>query len=159
MQVWTDDRSIQGTHLVEIEMRVDHPPCPWTSYIRRGPTPIGFDKFKDWQDVIRITAEQTMLGRTQLVGPVALEADFFLPLPALPKYLHTNEDKNHTQRQTWLAKHSAMKPDVTNLLKAFEDACNQIIWWDDAQVVKTKVTKQFADYGYTIARIWGLQPR
>ena len=37
------------------------------------------------------------------------------------------------------------KPDVSNLLKAIEDALNGIVWHDDSQIIKVTTEKYYAD--------------
>jgi Holliday junction resolvase RusA-like endonuclease len=138
---------------IAITFNVDWRPCPWTVYTKRGEQPPGFYKFKAWQEVVKAAAIVAMGGRPALCGPVVLEADFYLPLPALPKYLHLDSAKTADKRDAWLAKHLVMRPDATNLLKAFEDACTGLVWKDDSQVVKTVITKQFGNFGCTIATI------
>ena len=46
------------------------------------------------------------------------------------------------------------KPDIDNLCKVVMDSLNKIAYHDDAQVVKTIVTKYYSDYPRVFVQIW-----
>lgn len=39
----------------------------------------------------------------------------------------------------------AVRPDVTKLLRAVEDACTGIVWRDDAQIIEQHATKRYGE--------------
>lgn len=49
------------------------------------------------------------------------------------------------------------KPDIDNLCKVVMDSLNQIAYHDDAQVVKTTVSKFYSDYPRVFVQIWTLE--
>ena len=130
----------------EINFVVWGQPCPWAVYTKQGPEPIGFLKMRAWQGLIIETAREAMKGRPLFTGPIHLEVSFRLGYPL-------RAPKGAAARQRWTAKHLLMKPDNTNLLKAFEDALTGHIWQDDSQVVQTIANKEFRDNAFTIATI------
>lgn len=71
-----------------------------------------------------------------LEGPLHLELAFYVPRP-----------KGHTGKRGLLPSappYPAVRPDITKLVRAVEDALTGIVWRDDAQIVSQHVTK---DYG------------
>ena len=49
------------------------------------------------------------------------------------------------------------KPDIDNLCKVVMDSLNKIAYHDDAQVVKTTVSKFYSDYPRVFVQIWTLE--
>lgn len=41
--------------------------------------------------------------------------------------------------------HPAVRPDITKLLRAVEDACTGVLWRDDAQIVAQHATKAYGE--------------
>lgn len=98
-------------------------PKGWTRPIITTDNP----KSKGWQQLV---AEQAQ-GVAQdglFVGPVLLSAIFCLPRPqSMPKrVLH------HTK-----------KPDLSKLVRALEDALTGILYHDDSQIVRLRVSKVY----------------
>jgi len=127
-------------------------PVPWTVFTRnRAPTP-GFFAMQAWQEQIRAAARSVWQGWPELEGPVRLSFEFWLPWPkSAPKL-------GGAAAGRWEKKHLLMKPDLTNLEKAAEDALKResikhrgkvvryepVILVDDNQVVaKGKSGKYF----------------
>ncbi|MGN5479503.1 RusA family crossover junction endodeoxyribonuclease [Cupriavidus basilensis] len=75
-----------------------------------------------------LAAEQAMEGRPPLAGPLYVEIDIVLAIPA-----------------SWPKKRQALalagrigatkKPDASNILKAIEDGMNGVVFVDDSQIV------------------------
>lgn len=59
--------------------------------------------------------------------PIEVEIEFHLPKPKKPKF------KVH-----------AVRPDIDNFIKSIFDACNGIIWKDDALIWSVKAKKVYA---------------
>lgn len=75
------------------------------------------------------------MGPTEpLSGPLKLTVSFVLPRPKAKTW----------KRKPMLPEWKVEKPDISNLLKSLEDACNGVLWHDDAQVVVCTATKATA---------------
>lgn len=72
-------------------------------------------------------------------GPIAIDVAFFLPRPKM----HYNSKGQVKPR--FEGDLPTCKPDLDNMLKALKDACNGIVWRDDAQIVDVKASKEYAD--------------
>jgi Holliday junction resolvase RusA-like endonuclease len=81
-------------------------------------------------------AEDAMLGRLPMTGPVALDVRVIMDIPA-------------SKPPKWKAKAltgeilPTVKPDFDNLTKLLADAVNKIIWLDDKQVVRHTFDKRY----------------
>ena len=85
---------------------------------------------------IRMMARQAMAGRQPMTGPLRcrIEAVFKIASswPRWKRNLALEGKVAHTS-----------KPDGDNVAKLAKDACNGIVWLDDAQVVELAVCKQY----------------
>lgn len=70
-------------------------------------------------------------------GPLDLIVEFRFPVPdSWPEWKREAALDSRIQH--------TKKPDCSNLVKAIEDACNQVLWHDDGQVCGTIVDKRYA---------------
>lgn len=97
-------------------------------------------RLKPWRAAVAAAAIDAHSGPI-LTGPVRLAVDFHLPRP---KWHHG------TGRNAGTIKPSApplpiVKPDLSKMLRAVEDAMRGIIWRDDSQVVICESAKLYAD--------------
>ena len=100
-------------------------PAPWSVYTRRGKPSLSFQNMQSWQAQIQAAAKVAWAGRPLLAGPVKLDVVFY-------------DAKAH-------------RHDRTNLLKAFEDAIQGIIFKNDVQVTEGTTRKEYRSDGYTVA--------
>ena len=56
-----------------------------------------------------------------------------------------------------IREHPTTKPDLDNLAKTVLDACNGILWADDAQIVRLTLTKVYADVQGTEGVLIGVE--
>lgn len=101
-----------------LSWRIEIPgdPAPWQVYTRQGPPSMGILKCQAWQEQIRAAARSFWHGRAEIEGPVRLSFQFYLPWPEnAPKI-------GGAAANRWEKQHLLMKPDLTNLEKAAEDA-------------------------------------
>lgn len=113
-----------------VAFTVEGLPAPWTSP-RRGrgggsiPTKAS-GRMKAWQDRVKLAATAAMRGRRLIDGPVGLMLDFTMWEDGESWIQVDNYDPEpHLNFK---------KPDLTNLIKATEDALSGIVFKDDCQV-------------------------
>lgn len=78
-----------------------------------------------------------MNGAGLLDGPLVLVVQFYVPRP-----------KSHYGARGLRPSapdYPAVRPDVTKLLRAVEDACTGVVWRDDAQVVEQHAGKSYGE--------------
>lgn len=94
-------------------------------------------KTADWERLVKASVS-SHLGTFCSEGPLAVSLTFHMPMP---KSLHkTVRDCVRLGQGT--AYHS-VRPDADNLAKAILDACNGLLWKDDAQVAELSVRKVY----------------
>lgn len=89
-----------------------------------------------YEGIIRSAAVEAMGERLPLTGPVVMVVLVILPIPS-------SWSKRRQQAAASGALWPAKKPDLTNVLKAIEDACNRVVFADDAQIVEVQIRKRF----------------
>jgi Holliday junction resolvase RusA-like endonuclease len=88
-----------------------------------------------YEGKVALAAQTAMNGRPPVEGPVAVLLDVRLPIPtSWPIKRQMAAELDHTR--------PLGKPDVDNYLKTL-DACNNIVWIDDCQVVTATVVKRY----------------
>lgn len=92
---------------------------------------------RPWKNTV---AAEAILARNGelLQGPLALTVHFYFPRP---KGHHNAKGVVRPSAPQW----PAVRPDTTKLLRAVEDACNQILWRDDAQIVHQTAVKRYGE--------------
>ena len=130
------DRNRASATSKHVFFTVDGKVVPWARAGRRGGfsyTPGHVRKYQDW---VKVCASQAMEGREPLLGAVCLTVYFVLPIASSwPAW------KQEAALQGLVA--PTNRPDLDNMVKAIEDACNLVVWKDDAQVVEMQVNKRF----------------
>jgi Holliday junction resolvase RusA-like endonuclease len=87
-------------------------------------------KTKAYETAIGFAARAAMGGKPPMNGPIHLHVTAFMPMPK----------KMPPERRG----RPTTTPDADNLLKALSDACNKIVWHDDAQIVEATILKQYS---------------
>lgn len=96
-------------------------------------------KTRTYEEIVRLHARRAMKGKKLLTGAVELNVTFYFPIP-----------KNFTKLQreqaiSGVLKHTK-KPDWDNTGKLTSDACNMIVYKDDAQVSDSHVHKRYSEF-------------
>lgn len=101
-----------------------------------------------WRQTLKMLAQQQMMGRVPVTGPVRLEALFLFPRP---KRLQ----KPHNINDVVLCDND--KGDWDNIGKAVSDAFNMVVWMDDCQVTTSFIRRRFAQMNEApgvVVRVW-----
>lgn len=97
-------------------------------------------------EFIRLLAAQEMAGRAPLGGPVSLTLRAVFEVPkSWPK-------KRQAEALTGGVR-PTKRPDISNLVKLVEDALNQVVYADDAQIVSVAAEKCYGPQPLTIVTI------
>ena len=113
---------------------------------RRGAGVVMFtpEKTADYEALVAATAAAALaggmrIGTSQLLdGPLAAMLEMQFPVPA-------SWSKARRARALAGVEWHISKPDADNVAKAVLDACNGVVFRDDAQVVMLTATKQFSE--------------
>lgn len=107
------------------------------------------EKTASYENLVKVKAEEAMQGRSLIDGPVSVDIELYVSPPvswSLKK-----------QRAALLGEtFPTAKPDMDNVIKGLFDACNEIVWKDDKQVVSLMVTKRFAETPRASMRVTAL---
>lgn len=93
-------------------------------------------KNRDWKASVSLTARDAMGENPLLVGPLALDVEFYMP--RLKSHFRANG-----QLKPNAPRFHTTKPDATKLLRSMEDALTGVIWRDDAAIALQKVSKRY----------------
>lgn len=94
-------------------------------------------KTRDWQKIVAYHARKAMSGFPPLIGPVAMSCHFYYQIPE-------SWAAKKKQQAIELEIYPTGRPDLSNLVKSIEDACNGIVYIDDAQICRLEVTKNYS---------------
>lgn len=92
---------------------------------------------RSYEGALRLAAQEVMAGRAPLDGPIKVQVDARMPIPA------SWSKKKRAAALDGLVLPTG-KPDADNLLKAC-DAFNEILFRDDRQIVDVTVRKRYSD--------------
>lgn len=102
------------------------------------------EKTASYENLVRIKAEEAMAGNPPMQGPVAVDITLQVTPPASWSQKKQREAMAGTIYPT-------SKPDADNCLKGIMDACNDVVFLDDKQVVDVVVRKRYA--GTAMAKV------
>ena len=94
---------------------------------------------RPWKTQVAQAAGEAMNGTGLLDGALELSVIFTVPRP-----------KGHfgvRGLRPSAPAYPTVRPDVTKLLRAVEDACTGVVWRDDAQIIEQHAIKRYGDPG------------
>lgn len=104
------------------------------------------EKTRTYEGIIRSIAMDAMTGRLPIEVPVEIELSIIFAVPA-----------SWSQKKRALALAGEMKPakkpDADNVIKAFTDAMNGVVYKDDVQIVKGVFCKVYGPAAMVCATI------
>ena len=94
------------------------------------------EKTQNYEALVKMAAQEAMQGIDPLQGAVKIELQLFVNPPA---------SWSNKKAMSALAGdiYPTTKPDLDNTLKGILDACNDIVWLDDKQVVQATISKRY----------------
>lgn len=108
---------------------------------------------KPWQAAVAAAAADAMSGPL-LAGPLELCLTFTVPRPAG----HFGTGRNAGKVRDSAPALPTVKPDVTKLVRAVEDALTGVVWRDDSQVVSTHAHKVYGEPAGCAVEVLSLEP-
>ena len=109
---------------------------------RRGAGVVMFtpEKTAGYEALVAAAASNAMRAEAGplFTGPLEAVLEMRIPIPASWSKAHKAAALAGTELPT-------SKPDIDNVVKAILDACNGVVFLDDAQVVMLAATKAFSD--------------
>lgn len=104
---------------------------------------------RSYEAALRYAAQETMRNRPLYEGPLSVEVEARMPVPA---------SWSQNKRREALAGHlhPTGKPDLDNILKTL-DALNEVVWRDDKQIVWAQVVKVYSHQPALWVRIMPLR--
>lgn len=127
--------------MTDVSFTVPFAPVPWqragVRWTNRGPRHYTMPETRAWEETVAVYARSAMRGLAPFSGPVGLDLQFSLAIPAgWAIWKREYADRGDVA--------PTVKPDLDNLEKAVKDSLNGIAWVDDAQVVRVQKTKVYA---------------
>lgn len=95
------------------------------------------EKTANFEAQLKYAAQQAMVGKTPMDGPLAL--DMYLVVPIAPSWPKKRQAAARAMQELPIK-----KPDWDNYGKTV-DALNLVVWGDDGQVVDGRVRKRYGD--------------
>ena len=108
-------------------------------FARRGAFTVAYtpEKTASYENLVKVKAEEAMIGYDLIIGAVAVSIQMLITPPA--------SWSQKKQREALAGDiFPTSKPDCDNVLKGLMDACNEIVWKDDKQVVDVVLSKRYA---------------
>lgn len=96
------------------------------------------EKTANYETMVALAAQQAMVGRTLLSGPVEVQMAILLPIPA-------SWSKKKQAAAIAGQVYPTKKPDADNVVKAIFDGINGVVWNDDVQACDIVVRKRYAE--------------
>ena len=99
-------------------------------------------KVKPWREAVKWAALEVLGGASPFVGPLDVEATFYLPRPRS----HYRTGKNAHELRDGAPSYVSKRPDLDKILRSTFDALGEAgVWLDDAQVAVLTAVKCYAD--------------
>ena len=95
------------------------------------------EKTASYESLVKLAARMAMKSAAPMAFPVALSLIVLHPIPKSWSKRRQEAALAGTERPT-------TKPDADNVAKVIADACNGVVWVDDAQVVELHVSKRYS---------------
>ena len=91
-----------------------------------------------YEDLVRMAARAAMAKAPPMEGALSVSIEITMPIPV------SWSKRKQTDALAGLVMPTG-RPDLDNLIKALTDACNGIVWRDDAQIVRLMAEKRHGE--------------
>jgi Holliday junction resolvase RusA-like endonuclease len=109
-------------------------------------------KSRKYEQSVAAVARDVMAGRAPFEGPLSVSLRFRMPIPkSYPKRTRAAMVAGEIAPTT--------KPDLSNLMKAIEDGMNTVVFHDDSQIVRSFVSKIYAEQPGVDVRVEAFAPQ
>ena len=120
-------------------------------FARRGAFTVAYtpEKTASYENLVKIAASQSMNGRALIDGAVSVQLAIYVTPPA---------SWSQKKQRAALAGEvfPTSKPDVDNVVKGIFDACNDVVWKDDKQVVDVAISKRYSIKAQAVVQVRAL---
>lgn len=96
------------------------------------------EKTEEYELKVKLAAKEAMNGYAAISGPVMLELKIYVGIAA-------SWPKKKRELAISGAMYPTKKPDSSNILKAIEDAMNEVSYADDAQITDHHIKRRFSE--------------
>ena len=133
---------------IEVTFTVPGDPVPWARAGAKGALRFTPPRQRAFAKGIKILAKAAMRGREPITGPVELSVKAIYQWP---------QSWSAKKRAEPLARWKTSRPDEDNLKKIVQDALNEIVFVDDAQVCSGHCWKMYGDQAGLLIRVRPLE--
>jgi Holliday junction resolvase RusA-like endonuclease len=133
-------------------------PVPWSppTVIRRG-RPFPDKRMSAWQDYVHLVSQHHP-GRPSL-GPIALDITFLRRTPPGKRHGEVwSQPVVFNPDLGKFTKRGENTPDLTNLLKGFEDGMRNVFYEDDVQVSSSTIRRLYGRRDGVLVRVYEIEP-
>jgi Holliday junction resolvase RusA-like endonuclease len=107
------------------------------------------EKTASYENLVKVKAQEAMQGKALFLGAVSVVIELYVTPPA--------SWSQKKQRAALAGEiYPTTKPDWDNCGKGICDACNEIVFKDDKQVVDARVVKRYADTARAVVSVEAL---
>ena len=107
------------------------------------------EKTANYETLVKIIAGKAMNGRPLIDGAVSVSLAIYVTPPA-----SWSQKKQRAALSGEI--YPTSKPDVDNVVKGIFDACNDVVWRDDKQVVDVAISKRYAIKAEAVVQVRAL---
>lgn len=101
-----------------------------------------------YEQRVAIAAREAMAKAPPMEGALSVSIEITMPIPV------SWSKRKQAEALAGLVMPTG-RPDLDNLIKALTDACNWIVWRDDAQIVRLMAEKRYGEQpGAVVSVIW-----
>lgn len=103
------------------------------------------------EDAVKVYVQRAMRGKEIFDGPLTVSITAIMPVPA------SWSNAKWTRACAGIIRPTG-KPDGDNIAKSVADACNKIVWRDDAQIVDLRVIKVYGKTPSLVISVRATEP-